>query len=509
MNKDEALRQSYEQVPYTLSPHELSNPARFSVVARLFSLHCARVTTARVLELGCAAGGNLVPLAYSHPHAEFVGVDLADSHISRAKADAKRLALSNVTFIQSDFRSLAASLGDFDYIIAHGIHSWISRDAQHQLLDFIARSLRPDGVAYVSYNTYPGWSQHQPLRALLHFHVKPESGPAEILKASHEAVKFVSEAIPEQDGSFAGNWRDLQDLLGRTPGAQLLHDHLEVYNNPVYFYEFAGQAAQAGLRYVGDAAIGSMHPSDLSAESRAELERHAGGKLVRTEQYLDFIRNRSFRQSLLCHKARQPIRKVSPASIQPFSFASQLKCEAAAPNFAEGAATNYVLPANRAKVTLTLSSELGKRVLHALEKAWPASLAFHDLTAQTKAGYSKGSRPELEEEVAAFVFELMLRSAVVVLTAAPKLQPELSVAPKPFAPGKLYATDGALTVNAYHQSVLLNPFNRSVLLALDGAKSLDRIAGELTGKITPPAGSLNDAVRDAAQKLHSYALIEG
>ncbi len=505
MNPDEVLKQTYEQVPYVSHPHELSNPARFSVVGRLFSLHCPRVKSARVLELGCAGGGNLNPLAYSYPHASFVGVDFAQSHIKTATADAETLGLKNIEYKLADFRSLGNELGKFDYVIAHGLFSWISTEAQTALLKFVSDSLKPEGVAYLSYNIYPGWANHEQIRNLMRFHVTEAVDAATLINSAREIVEFVSNAVPQSHSAHASTLADMQAMIAKTKGRQLLHDHLEVHNNPVYFFEFANKAAAQGLKYVGDALFGTMNSVELSAEVREKLQEYSGGHIIRTEQYLDFIRNRSFRQTLLCLKDHKLNRSVHPSTVYQCDIATQLRADGGKLDMTEGVPVDFSLPGARAKVTV--SSALAKQILKNLEAAWPTATSFSALASSVKQ--SLGDSEDIEEQISAIVLELYSKAVLMLFSAGPKLEITYGSAPRPFAPGKLYAAKQQSTVNAYHQAVALNDFNRAVLALLDGQRTIEQIATELTGKATPDKGSLKDAVAAAVEKLYSYALIEG
>ncbi|MCB0345838.1 MAG: methyltransferase regulatory domain-containing protein, partial [Bdellovibrionales bacterium] len=416
------------------------------------------------------------------------------------------LGLKNVEYRLSDFRSLGKQLGQFDYIIAHGIYSWISAEAQPEMLKFIAESLKPDGVAYVSYNVYPGWANHEQMRNLMRFHVRDAADAVSIVKGAREIVEFVSSAIPEELSSHSNTLANINALISKTMGQQLLHDHLEVHNNPVYFYEFASKASHAGLRYVGDALFGSMGSLELSPEMRQKLHEYSGGQIVQTEQYLDFIRNRSFRQTLLCHKSREMNRTVHPSTVFQCAMATQLQASTSSPDMTEGAAVEFMLPGSRAKVVVT--SSLVKHALRILEAAWPTSMAFNDLISSVKQKMAGKESNSIEEQLSGMVLELYAKAVLMLFSVGPKLEITYGAAPRPFAPGKLYAARQQSTVNAYHQAVVLNDFNRMVLTSLDGQKTLEQITNELTGKVTPEKGSLKDAVASAVEKLYSYALIE-
>ena len=153
----ESAPNNYDAVPYESLSFAQSHPARMSGMAKLFGLAAPPLATARVLELGCTYGGNLLPLAMRYPGAQFVGVDFSQVQIERANKSRDELGLRNVTFRQADIRDIAKESGQFDYIVAHGVYSWVPSDVQEALLELMGRHLAPEGVGYVSYNVYPGW----------------------------------------------------------------------------------------------------------------------------------------------------------------------------------------------------------------------------------------------------------------------------------------------------------------------------------------------------------------
>src|SRR4029079_13501853 len=168
---------SYDEVPYRSHPFAQTHPARLAPTAFLFGMKPAHTDHCRVLEIGCASGENLLPMANQFPDSEFVGIDLSAVQIAAAQSTVEALELNNVRLLHADLRSLPDDLGMFDYVIAHGVYSWVSDETQHALLKLCGQRLRPHGVAYVSYNTYPGWHMRGMIRDMMNYRVHSIESP--------------------------------------------------------------------------------------------------------------------------------------------------------------------------------------------------------------------------------------------------------------------------------------------------------------------------------------------
>ena len=142
---NDALVKSHNDVPYTSFPDAAHHPDRLATIGMLLGLDIAPIATCRVLEFACGDGANLVPIASTLPNATFVGFDFAAGAISRAQRMARDLGLTNIHLLQLDLRDLPDDLGSFDYIIAHGLYSWIPAEVRAHVMPLIARHLAPNG----------------------------------------------------------------------------------------------------------------------------------------------------------------------------------------------------------------------------------------------------------------------------------------------------------------------------------------------------------------------------
>jgi len=277
-----------------------ADPSRLFAVGRLFGVPVPERW--RVLEVGCGAGGHLVPLSARHPDDVWVGFDRATLPIQQARGLADKLG-APVTLQQLDLLDAPDALSRaelpeaYDLIIAHGVYSWVPDAAREALWRLLARWLAPGGMAYLSVNCLPGWGLRGTLGGMLRF-VAGDGPPDEQIGRARAFVNLLAELVPASDPY--GAWlRREQRLVAQQGDSWVFHDLLAPTNEPVWLHEMVARAATHGLQYVGDAKLTAMLPDRLPAEAQARIAS-LGGSQVQQEQLLDFVVARSFRRVLLC-----------------------------------------------------------------------------------------------------------------------------------------------------------------------------------------------------------------
>src|SRR5262245_37632787 len=188
---------SYDQIPSTSLAFPQTHPDRLATIARIFALSTPDVASCRVLELGCASGGNLIPMAFNLPGSEFVGIDLSGRQVEEAQSAIADLRLRNIRIQQASILDIDHSWGAFDSIICHGVFSWVDAAVQDQILRISARNLSPDGIAYISYNTYPGWHLREMVRHMMQYHAGQFSEPREQVAQARALLTFLATASKE------------------------------------------------------------------------------------------------------------------------------------------------------------------------------------------------------------------------------------------------------------------------------------------------------------------------
>src|SRR6266567_8093421 len=148
---------SYDRVHYPAKPYHVTRPDHLELFGWLFGMRPRPADEARVLEIGCGTGENVLLAAECFPRARFVGVDLSPSQIDAGRRTQAALGLDNVELRSFDLTRIDAEFGEFDYIVAHGVYSWVPAPVREALLEVMRQRLAPQGIAFVSANVKPGW----------------------------------------------------------------------------------------------------------------------------------------------------------------------------------------------------------------------------------------------------------------------------------------------------------------------------------------------------------------
>lgn len=313
---------SYDRLPYPGHPYPDTHIAHLHSLARWFGLRPAPPEQCRVLELGCGDGANLAPMAAQYPGSRFTGLDLARLPIARAEALSAQIGLRNAAWLAADLCDWQPQ-GPYDYIIVHGLYSWVPAAVRQALLRLLERALAPQGIAFVSYNCYPGCHRRAQVREMLRYHVEGLGSEQTRLSEARALLQLLIGARAETDAA-AQAWRRELERSARSSDGALFHDDLAEFNQPFYFHEFLAQAEGAGLQFLAEAELPAMGMHGLSVEARTAL-----GQLdpLAREQYLDFVRERRFRQSLLCRQDLTPDRQPAASQLPAYHLSADLKLQ--------------------------------------------------------------------------------------------------------------------------------------------------------------------------------------
>jgi len=501
-------------------------------MATLLGLSAPPVTRCRVLEVGCAIGGNVIPMAYSLPESEFVGIDNSRRQITIGQAAIQSLALENVVLEQRDILDIDGSLGQFDYIIAHGFLSWTPRPVQDKLFEICQRHLAPNGVAYVSYNTYPGGYMVHMLRDMMCYHIRSLDDPTERARQARDFIHFMAETLPDTDDAYVIHVKKYAETLqgeGKERPMKgdsvLLHDELAEFNEPFYFHQVAERAAGCGLQYLGEADFHPMTDSRFIPQASKKL-RQMAESVIEMEQYLDFLRNRTFRRTLFCREGIPVDRQPTADRLRNLYFASQARPEMSESEDPRGGAVTKFEAPDGAVLFLSQKHPVTKEAMHRLVEAWPQAIHFDALL---KAVHARvGSPPDAAASArdAQTLSEHLLASyhysgdLVEPHSYAPPIVAEVSERPVASAVARFQAQRYPHVTNLRHERATLDKFNRYLLPYLDGSRDHTALADALStgpladgrldvlqdGQATiPPGEAKRILVEKLERRLHQLA----
>lgn len=460
---------AYEQVAYPGYVYPRTHPARLEVIARLFGLRPPPARTARVLEVGCGDGGNALAIAQTLPEAQVLGFDLTAGPLQHGRALAAEAGLTNVELRCADLLDpeQMAAIGTADYVIAHGIYSWISPAGRGALLALCERCLTAQGVAFVSYNAYPGSHLRDMAREVLAFHLRDVSGPTARLAGAHQLIETI--VATESPNPFARVLREHLQRMLDNGDALLYHDDLAEISTPFYLHEFVEHAGAHGLQFLSEAELSDSQLYDVP-EAVGKLIASLPDDVVVREQYLDFFTNRMFRQTLLVSSELSPTRAIDDQVVESMAISCHARRESSG-FVAEGGAT------------ISTTHPLAEAALLELGDRWPRAVSFDGLL--RGAGARIGiAEPEHDLEAVGVLRSLLLQAFVAravrlhgCALPAGGLQP--SPRASPLARAQARAGTPVLSTLLPGNHRVAADEDRQLLQALDGTRELATLAAEL------------------------------
>lgn len=499
---------SYDDLPYESLPLPDTHPDYLRALARLYGVDAAPMASCRVLELGCAGGGNLLPLAWYFPGSQCTGVELARGHVDEANALITELGLNNAQVlhrsITEPLEDHGDDLGEFDYIIAHGVFSWVPRAVQDRLLDICGKHLAPNGIAYISYNTLPGWHVRGLLRDALLSYCAPGGRASERLAQAHALFDLIEPALRANQSLDAQLALKEIEYLRRAAPSYVYHEYLEEINEPLHFSSFMQRAAHAGLAYLADAEPWTMFPDTLGADAAAPFAAIADR--LQQEQMLDLARLRKFRRSMLVRKDTQVRSTPDLSALDTLSYYADLSSDA---EIDLGSATpqDFSSPAGN---RYSVSQPLTKAALMLLAMHYPQALTWDAL--QQRAGELVIEHGGSLDAAASDAYRTELFSLIAYQAVRPTLETGASIdalAAQPCAHplARAQAARGRIVASARHTAVELDALGATLLLHLDGTRSLQQLVALMSEALQAHGQNTDPALLESAcvQMLWTFA----
>jgi methyltransferase-like protein len=283
-------------------------------------------------------------------------------------------------------------------------------------------------------------------------------------------VEFVAQSSKGADTPYQRLLQSELKHLGQMEDYYLQHEHLEEHNQPLYFHEFARRLAVNGLQYLGDADFSTMVSTNFSPEVSRTLQELGAHDIVQMEQYMDFVRCRYFRKTLLCRSGVRLNRTLTPAAVKGLLLASDAAPAAGA--WALDPAQTVAFESAGYKISC--KSPLTKIALRALRRDWPMPVAFADLLArcrQEAAGEGYPADAGAEEFLAGEMLTGMAAGVVEWRLSPVPFTTEVADMPAVTPLARLQAAQGYKVTNLRGELVTLDEIHRQALQRLDGTRS--------------------------------------
>ena len=465
--------QSYDELPYDSLPHLKTHPERIAVLGKILGYDIPELKTARVLEIGCAGGMNILPLALDFPEAEFTGIDLSPVQVAQADDVKERLGLKNITFEALDLMEMNANThGKFDYIYAQGVFSWVPDFVRDKILDICTAQLTPNGMAVMSYNTMPGWGTLRTIREMLLIHTETFTSPEEKVEKAIDFIEFLKQSQPQ--GSSLKKSIDYvhEKLTTSNNKSYVYHEYLEANNTPYYFKDYHNLITEHGLKYIGDTNFVQMYPKNLKPEVENALKGIQDPVLK--EQYMDFVKNRQFRYSVVTHKNNTP----KPLNLNVFKelyYTSKIKTVGSRQPDNNG---DLEITSPGIDGTTKVQSPLLQSIVLGTEgKA--KRFSFEDFVNSIQEYTKVEDRREIEETLLGQMMDLVFLSFSEIV---PHIHParyvdEVSEKPKAYELARIYAQDAKkdYVINAGYDLTRLKDYQMLILKNCDGKNTVDEI----------------------------------
>lgn len=481
--------ESYEEMTYDSYPYLNTSPEKLATLGVLFGLNPPSLNGAKVLELGCAAGGNIIPHAVYNPQGQYLGIDLSMKQIAEGQEQIKKLGLKNIELKQMSIADIDESFGKFDYIICHGVFSWVPKEIQDKILQISKQNLTENGIAYISYNTLPGWNMVRTIRDMMLYHSKSFSNLKDKVAQSRALLDFVKDSLEGQDTAYSKMLTQEAELLSKQSDCYIAHDHLEQENSQFYFSEFMNKANSAGLQYLSDVAISMMYLGNVKPQVAEKLQ--SINDIVQTEQYLDFINNRRFRSTLLCHNNLKVNRALTSDMIKKFALTANINLSEPMKGKIEDQQEVKFYIRNNPDSFLTIKSPYLMAALLVLSENQGFPLSFNSIVSRANKLFKKDAKAEIEKEFENIALNLVIKG-VIDISLQERTKEKLNLQKPKIASlveYQLQNTNRNWVTSSHHAPVSINIFDRVALPYMNGSRNLEEISKLLVEDIKD--GKLN------------------
>ena len=476
----------YDETPYESYPYAQTRPENLKAIAHVFGLETPALETAKFLELGCASGGNIITHATHYPKAKFVGVDLSKVQVDMGMKQIKELGLKNIELKAMSITDINKAFGEFDYIICHGVLSWVPENVRDAILRVSNENLSKNGLSYISYNTLPGWNMVKTIRDMMMFHSRNFKDINEQVQQSRLLLNFVKDSLEGSNNPYGQILEAEAKLLATQPDHYLRHDHMEEINHQYYFHEFMKDATKHGLQYLGDASLASMYNGNLPQKVAEKLQEVTD--IIRSEQYMDFVTNRRFRSTILCKNNVKLNRNITGNSLDNLYFSMKITPEKARKDVTIDSNESIEFYYNNSKDhKLNTTSPVLKAMLYILNEQVNYALEAKELAQkiQELLPKNKYTNEQVMVEIVSNITRLVFSGFMTISSEQPKFAQTPSDKPKisDLVRVQIEAKQNWAT-NEAHDKVMLSPLDIYTLKYLDGKHDKEQVLDKLVGHVS-------------------------
>ncbi|MGZ5382334.1 MAG: methyltransferase regulatory domain-containing protein, partial [Thermoanaerobaculia bacterium] len=405
------------------------------------------------------------------------------SAVARGQEQIAALGVTNVTLVHADLLDVS-NLGTFDYVIAHGLYSWVPPNVQERVLAIASEALAPNGVAYVSYNALPGCHVRNAMRQMMRWHVREMEEPAERINQARSLVRFLK-GLAGLRPVFSAILDETLEYQEGQEDAVLFHDDLADINEPLLFVDFIERASRHRLKFLSEADYCDMAVWDADSPAGRFLLKVGAENIVQQQQYRDFLIFRRFRQTLLCREEAPLQREPNPEVLRSLHVGAEARPGTPNPSIASDEPLRFVAERDR---ELTTTHPLSKAAFLELGETWPRWISIPDLLAAARARVlaAGGRLATAEDETRLLRFLLAAYGADVtkLRSMACPFVTEISERPRASALARLQARTLATVTNLGHQSVRLeDALVRRFVQLLDGTRDRTAIEREMAAAL--------------------------
>ena len=369
------------------------------------------------------------------------------------------------------------------------------------------------------------------LRDMMLYHARKFDDAKERIAQARALIQWLGDFVRTEDNPYGMLLKSELEQMERWQDNYFRHDSLEEINEPLYFHQFMERAEGHGLQYLAEAEFPSMLTSNFEAPMAEALER-LGRDIIEMEQYTDFVRNRMFRQTLLCHRKVKLNRALGPWTAIDFRIAASLRpLDSESDPHLNGAQIFAGINDSR----ISIAEAVVKNALVVLGESWPATIPCRDLLRKVGTVPARQETAEELEPSDPDADRTVLGSALLALYAKGlcefQVQPEQFVTtpgerPRVCELARLQASRGKDLTNRRHERLHLDHFDRQVVSLLDGQHDRTELVEELTNlakdrvlNITANERNIidpqevreimRDALEDALRRLARLAILIG